>query len=104
MIELKETVAVVTGGSRGIGRSVVKQMAAAGAKVVFSYASDLPAARSIVAEVESAGGTPLRYRRDIRGARRPSPSSRRRKRASARSTSSSTTPASGTPATSPSRR
>jgi 3-oxoacyl-[acyl-carrier protein] reductase len=56
MIDLKGTVAVVTGGSRGIGRSVVKQMTSAGAKVVFSYASDMPAARSIVGEVESAAG------------------------------------------------
>src|SRR5262249_59738501 len=53
MIDLKGTVAVVTGGSRGIGRAVVKQMTSAGAKVVFSYASELPSARSIVAEVES---------------------------------------------------
>jgi len=65
MIDLKDTVAVVTGGSRGIGRSVVKQMTAAGAKVVFSYASDLPAARSIAAEVESAGGTAIAVPADV---------------------------------------
>jgi 3-oxoacyl-[acyl-carrier protein] reductase len=65
MIDLKGTVAVVTGGSRGIGRSVVKQMTGAGAKVVFSYASDMPAARSLVAEVESAGGTAVAVAADL---------------------------------------
>ena len=65
MIDLKGTVAVVTGGSRGIGRAVVKQMASAGAKVVFSYASDLPSARSVVAEVESAGGTAVAVPSDV---------------------------------------
>jgi len=65
MIDLKGTVAVVTGGSRGIGRSVVKQMTSAGAKVVFSYASDMPAARSIVGEVESGGGTAIAVSVDL---------------------------------------
>jgi 3-oxoacyl-[acyl-carrier protein] reductase len=65
MIDLNEMVAVVTGGSRGIGRSVVKQMTAAGAKVVFSYAADLPAARSIVAEVETSGGTAVAVPADV---------------------------------------
>lgn len=65
MIDLTGMVAIVTGGSRGIGRAVVKQMAQAGAKVVFSYASDLPAARSIVAEVEGAGGTAVMVPADV---------------------------------------
>ena len=65
MIELKGTVAVVTGGSRGIGRSVVKHMTAAGAKVVFSYVTDMPSAHSIVAEVESAGGTAIAVPADV---------------------------------------
>jgi 3-oxoacyl-[acyl-carrier protein] reductase len=56
MIDLSGSVAVVTGGSRGIGRSIVILLAKAGAKVVFSYASDLPAANAVVAEVEKAGG------------------------------------------------
>jgi 3-oxoacyl-[acyl-carrier protein] reductase len=56
MIDLGGRVAVVTGGSRGIGRSAVMHLARAGAKVVFSYASDLPSARSAVAEVGQAGG------------------------------------------------
>jgi 3-oxoacyl-[acyl-carrier protein] reductase len=65
MIDLSGEVAIVTGGSRGIGRSVVKHLAKAGAKVVFSYASDLPAARSVVAEVEADGGTAIMVPADV---------------------------------------
>ena len=55
MIDLKGSVAVVTGGSRGIGRSVVLRLARAGARVVFSYASDLPAATAVRNEVQALG-------------------------------------------------
>ena len=48
--------ALVTGGSRGIGRAIVKRLAADGASVVFSYLSRHDAADSVVAEVASAGG------------------------------------------------
>ncbi len=43
--------ALVTGGSRGIGRAIVERLAADGAAVVFGYASD----RAAAAEVEAAG-------------------------------------------------
>ena len=56
MIDLKGSVAVVTGGSRGIGRSIVLHLARARAKVVFSYASDLPSAKSLEAEVKRFEG------------------------------------------------
>jgi 3-oxoacyl-[acyl-carrier protein] reductase len=48
--------ALVTGGSRGIGRAIVKRLAGDGASVLFSYLSDEAAARSVVAEVTGAGG------------------------------------------------
>ena len=65
MIDLKEQVAVVTGGSRGIGRSIVILLAKAGAKVVFSYASDLPAANAVVAEVQKTGGSAFMVPADV---------------------------------------
>ena len=49
-------VALVTGGSRGIGRAICVALAKRGAKVVINYASREDAARECAAEVEAAGG------------------------------------------------
>lgn len=46
----------MTGGSRGIGRAIVQRLAADGAVVVFSYATDFAAAEQLVAEIEAGGG------------------------------------------------
>ncbi|GAA2669955.1 MULTISPECIES: SDR family oxidoreductase [Actinoplanes] len=46
--------ALVTGGSRGIGRAIVRRLAADGARVVFTYHSDRDAADSLVAELDDA--------------------------------------------------
>ena len=48
--------ALVTGGSRGIGRAIVKRLAADGAAVVFSYLQNEAAAREVVSEVTDDGG------------------------------------------------
>ena len=48
--------ALVTGGSRGIGRAVVTRLAADGAAVVFSYLRNEAAAQAVVREVTEAGG------------------------------------------------
>jgi 3-oxoacyl-[acyl-carrier protein] reductase len=48
--------ALVTGGSRGIGRAIVKRLAADGATVVFSYLQNEAAAQGVVREVAEAGG------------------------------------------------
>ena len=53
---LKGKGALVTGGSRGIGRAIVKRLAGDGASVVFSYLSRQDAAQSVVDEVAGAGG------------------------------------------------
>jgi len=47
-IDLSGQVAIVTGGSRGIGRATVEALAAAGASVVFSYQRNRAAAREVV--------------------------------------------------------
>jgi 3-oxoacyl-[acyl-carrier protein] reductase len=56
MFELKGKVAVVTGGSRGIGRATCLALAAQGARVVVGYVSNSRAAEETVAAVEAAGG------------------------------------------------
>ena len=54
-MRLKDQVAIVTGGSRGIGRAIVKALAAEGAKVAFVYRGSQQAA-------ESLAGSPASWR------------------------------------------
>jgi 3-oxoacyl-[acyl-carrier protein] reductase len=54
--ELKEKVAVVTGGSRGIGSGIAKALARRGAKVIVNYRVDEMAAESVVRAIKSADG------------------------------------------------
>jgi 3-oxoacyl-[acyl-carrier protein] reductase len=56
--------ALVTGGSRGIGRAIVKRLAADGATVVFSYLQNEAAAQAVVREVAEAGGRALAVQAD----------------------------------------
>ena len=68
MIELHGKVALVTGGSRGIGREVVTALSRAGADVAFCYRSDTRAAASACAEIaELTGRTVLSVQADITG-------------------------------------
>lgn len=55
MFDLKDKVALVTGGSRGIGKSIVEKYADAGCKVIFTYHSSDEAAKSIEAEHNAKG-------------------------------------------------
>jgi 3-oxoacyl-[acyl-carrier protein] reductase len=57
--------AVVTGGSRGIGRAIVRRLAADGATVVFNYATSTEAANEVAAEVREAGGRAHPVRADL---------------------------------------
>ena len=57
-------VALVTGGSRGIGAAVVRRLANDGATVAFSYAASEGRAKALVAEIEKTGGTTLAIQAD----------------------------------------
>ena len=53
MIDLNGRVALVTGGSRGLGAAIVRQLAEQGADVAFTYLQDTPAAEALVGEVQA---------------------------------------------------
>jgi len=55
MSRLANKTALVTGGSRGIGAAIVKQLAAEGANVVFTYINSAEKAAILVKEVEGLG-------------------------------------------------
>lgn len=62
---LKDQTALVTGGSRGIGKAIVLALAKAGAKVAFVYRSKVAEADALVAEVAALGGVAKAYQGDV---------------------------------------
>ena len=119
-LDVEAPVCIVTGGSRGIGRSCALALGSVGAKVVVNYASSEAKAQEVADLIEESGGEAICVQGDMgseddikvseagRGARggkgrgltgraRPTgtrPSSRRASTSTGRWTSSSTTPAS----------
>ena len=65
MIDLTGKIAIVTGGSRGIGRAIVLRLASQGADVAFSYRGNAAAAQDTAAAVEALGRRALAVQGDV---------------------------------------
>jgi 3-oxoacyl-[acyl-carrier protein] reductase len=59
MNELAGKVALVTGGSRGIGAAIARRLAQAGAAVAFTYVSAADKAQAVAKQIDADGGTVL---------------------------------------------
>src|SRR6266496_1074017 len=62
--KLAGKVALVTGGSRSLGASIAKRLAADGAAVAITYAASPDKANGVVRNIESAGGRALAIKAD----------------------------------------
>jgi 3-oxoacyl-[acyl-carrier protein] reductase len=64
-MRLKDQIAIVTGGSRGIGRAVAAAFASEGARVAVVYRGSREAADQLVVEIKGKGGTAIAIQADV---------------------------------------
>ncbi len=69
MFKLANKVALVTGGSRGIGAAIAKRLATDGASVAITYAKDARAASAVVKAIELSGGKAIAIQADAADAK-----------------------------------
>src|SRR5688572_30731220 len=65
LTDLSGKVALVTGGSRGIGRAIAIRLAQAGAKIAFSYKSNHDAAQDVLGELKGGGAHAMAVAGDV---------------------------------------
>ena len=64
-LSLEEKVAIVTGGSRGIGRAIALELANRGAAVVVNYVKNSQAADEVVDDISNVGGKAQTFQSDV---------------------------------------
>lgn len=64
-LDLSEKTALVTGGTRGIGRAMVETLAQAGARVAFTYRSSSEEAEALTSELKKQGYDALAFKSDV---------------------------------------
>ncbi|MDX2077263.1 MAG: 3-oxoacyl-[acyl-carrier-protein] reductase [bacterium] len=65
MTQLANKIAVVTGGSRGIGRAICVELAKRGAHVIVNYNTNQEAAQSVIDEINADGGSASSLQADV---------------------------------------
>ena len=65
MAQLTDKIAIVTGGSRGIGRGIALELAKRGATLVVNYNSNADAANEVVEKITADGGKAMAFKADV---------------------------------------